>query len=56
MKILIFIIPFIVSFIWGFIQPEIFPIEKFGLLFLFTSFIGGYLIGKITSKILDYID
>ena len=50
MKILTII--FILTFcsIWGYLQPKLFPIEKYGYLFIFTSIIGGYLIGYFGAK------
>ena len=48
--ILIILIGLIISFIWGYLQVKLFPIKDFGYLYIFTSFIGGYLFGYIFSK------
>lgn len=51
---LLFIIVILLSAIWGWFQPDIFPVEKFGPLCFFTAVIGGYLIGHIVSKFRKY--
>lgn len=48
--IFIIIIAIIISGIWGYFQVKLFPIETFGYLYIFTSFIGGYLIGYLVSN------
>lgn len=50
MKIFIIIIAIVVSGIWGHFQPYLFPSEKYGYLWLLTSFIGGCLIGYLVSN------
>ena len=51
MKILTIILIIIISGIWGYFQFKIFPTEQFGYLNIFTSFIGGYIIGYIGAKL-----
>jgi hypothetical protein len=54
--ILLIILGVLTGGLWGWIQPTIFPIEKFGYLFMLTSFVGGMLIGYLICLIIDYFD
>lgn len=48
--ILALLIAIIISGLWGYFQVKLFPVKEFGYLYIFTSFIGGYVIGYIFSK------
>lgn len=52
---LLLIVIILLSAIWGWFQPDIFPVEKFGPLCFFTAGIGGYLIGYFGSKLRKYL-
>jgi hypothetical protein len=49
--IFIILIALIISALWGYFQVKLFPVKDFGYLYIFTSFIGGYMIGYIISKL-----
>jgi len=51
MKIIILCLTVIGGGMWGWYQPVIFPYEKFGILFVITAFVGGYIIGQIGWQI-----
>ena len=48
-KIIIILIVFIAG-LWGYFQTILFPIKEYSCLFIFTSAIGGWLIGYLGSK------
>lgn len=45
-QIIVFILGAIIGGIWGYFQTTLFPVDKYGFLFLLTAFIGGALIGR----------
>lgn len=50
-SILAFLIILCLGALWGSLQSYIFPIEQFGIICYFSSFIGGIFIGYFGMKI-----
>ena len=42
--------------IWGWFQVDLFPMEKFGVLFILTAAIGGLTIGWLIRLLVDFIE